>query len=92
MNGTPSIIVYRNPMEAYFWENGLLFPVIGICVVFFVAFLISIKIIDIIAGLTNKRRGGYVRRGYLENNKAVIATVISTICCGLAFHFFAVGI
>lgn len=27
-----SIIVYRNPLEAAFWESGLLFPIIVGCI------------------------------------------------------------
>lgn len=24
-----SIIIYRNPLEAYFWESGMMFPVVA---------------------------------------------------------------
>lgn len=29
MNNTQSIIVYRNPAEAAFWESGMLIPLLG---------------------------------------------------------------
>lgn len=41
-----SIIVYRNPMEAAFWESGIVFPMIVSLVVMFVVAFIMMKVIE----------------------------------------------
>lgn len=39
---TQSIIVYRNPVEAAFWESGMAFPLVcGIIAALIVAFLVQ---------------------------------------------------
>lgn len=41
---TQSIIVYRNPAEAAFWESGMLIPLVGGLGVGFILFLVLMKI------------------------------------------------
>jgi hypothetical protein len=41
-----SIIVYRNPLEAAFWESNALVPIMAGVLVFFVLFLSLMKLLD----------------------------------------------
>lgn len=45
MNNTQSIIVYRNPAEAHFWESGLAFPLMAAMIVAVGAAIITGKIV-----------------------------------------------
>lgn len=40
MSQTQSVIVYRNPAEAAFWESGMAFPLMASLFVFLVVFLL----------------------------------------------------
>lgn len=43
---TQSIIVYRNPAEAAFWESGMAFPLMSGLFVGFIVFVIGATILD----------------------------------------------
>ena len=43
---TQSIIVYRNPLEAAFWESGLLLPASVFVLSFLIVLLVGMKIQD----------------------------------------------
>lgn len=43
---TQSIIVYRNPVEAAFWESGMAFPLMSGLFVGFIVFVIGATILD----------------------------------------------
>lgn len=46
MSQPQSIIVYRNPVEAQFWESGMAFPLMAGLGVFFLLFLFLCKIFE----------------------------------------------
>ena len=48
MNQTQSIIVYRNPLEAAFWEGGYAFPMMVFIVLMFVFALILLKLQEVV--------------------------------------------
>lgn len=84
---TQSIIVYRNPMEAYFWENNLLVPMVGVCLAFAIGFLVSTFVINKILWLTKKS----YKKGFLNFHRTTIAIWVGIACSCVAFHFLAVG-
>jgi hypothetical protein len=43
-----SIIVYRNPIEAAFWESGMLIPIMVGCVAWFAVFLASNQLAELL--------------------------------------------
>lgn len=77
---TQSIIVYRNPVEAAFWESGVIVPLGGFLVVGFVVFLLLMWI----AEKVTKRWQG-------PNNFVTGAAAVVAICAGLlTFHWLAI--
>jgi len=50
---TQSIIVYRNPIEAAFWESGLIFPLMVALFVGFITILATSKLVEMKYGNIN---------------------------------------
>lgn len=65
---TQSIIVYRNPAEAAFWEGGMAFPMMVGLVVGFIAAIVAVKLYERVS--PRGRRAGEV---------AVAAAVIGVV-------------
>ena len=76
MSTTQSIIVYRNPVEAAFWESGMVSPLIIFLVLFFVIFVPSATIINRLAN--QARRRGKISRRWLNTieNYATYAMIL----------------
>lgn len=73
---TQSIIVYRNPVEAAFWESGMIFPLMGGLGVGFIAFLILMRIAEMTIG------------DHRINNLVIGGAAIASMCAGaLTFHW-----
>jgi hypothetical protein len=74
---TQSIIVYRNPMEAAFWESGLVFPVI---VGMVTAVIVALIIAQILNVSTRMRRRGFLweNQGNITVGSAIL-TMVATI-------------
>lgn len=73
-----SIIVYRNPFEAYLWEglmNGSFLPLIAAFVVFFIVLLSLAKLSEMKFGCFNKKNRvcGYL--SLVISTFAAIATI-----------------
>lgn len=73
---TQSIIVYRNPIEAAFWESGMLLPLMGGLGVGFIVFLLLMWI----AGKVSRDWRGP------PNWMTASAGVVSVIAGFLVFH------
>jgi len=71
-----SIIVYRNPLEAAFWESmsgAAMFPIIAGIVVFFVVFLIlQLQVVERVTTLFGPWRG---RASYLAMAVSALAGI-----------------
>lgn len=77
MSNTQSIIVYRNPAEAAFWESGMLIPLIG---GLGTGFLVFIVLAAIAKKLSRDWRG--------PSNLALGAAGIASVAAGLlAFNW-----
>lgn len=55
---TQSIIVYRNPMEAMFWESGMMFPIMVGVVIGLFSGMIADKLIRTVAPKLYRNHGG----------------------------------
>jgi hypothetical protein len=73
---TQSIIVYRNPAEAMFWEGGYAFPLIGGLAVGLLLFVV----LHWAAGKLTKNRFGP------SDHVMFVIAVISIVAGGLTFH------
>lgn len=67
---TQSIIVYRNPAEAAFWESGMVIPLGGAMIVGFLSFLVVIFISNKLSGTSYRRH----RRGKIIDWTAALAS------------------
>jgi hypothetical protein len=77
---TQSIIVYRNPIEATFWESGMVFPLMASLVV---GFLTMFFLSWIATKFTKDWRGP---SGFVVGAAAVVS-----ICAGaLTFHWLMI--
>ena len=78
MSTTQSIIIYRNPVEAAFWENGMVFPLFVSLCVFMLVMVGLVKIIE--------RK---IQRWTTEwaNAYTVLAIIISAVAAGGVFHW-----
>jgi len=77
---TQSIIVYRNPVEAAFWESGIIVPLGGGLGTGFIVFLL-------LTALAKKVSRDW--RG--PSNLAMgAAAVVALIAGGLVFHWLAI--
>ena len=55
---TQSIIVYRNPMEQQIWESGLVAPIICTGIVFIIALVMIMAIVDKTQRIMKRRING----------------------------------
>ena len=70
---TQSIIVYRNPVEAAFWESGLVIPIFAGCAVGFLTFIALYKIAE---KFCPRRYGFYNVPNYVTAAAGVFSTII----------------
>lgn len=70
MNQTQSIIVYRNPIEAAFWEGGFALPVFTFILVFLISLSALIKVQEFVFRKTKVSTWG---RAYNYSGYAIIA-------------------
>lgn len=86
MNTTQSIIVYRNPVEAAFWEGGYAFPLIASMVVLVVVLVALNAIGDRIFGRHGNRYKFWSWKG--PSNMAVcIIVLIASVASGFTFGY-----
>lgn len=87
MNTTQSIIVYRNPAEAAFWESGLAFPLFGSLLTFLVLTVVLGSVFENLARRFLSRSQHYwTIRKYLSHAVVVVAVVSAVV----VFNYLAI--
>ncbi len=73
-----SVIVYRNPMEAMFWESGIAFPLFTSLFVFVICYLI-------VGNMKDGKRGAH--GVYKENKLKRYLTFVAWVPACVVFYF-----
>lgn len=83
MEHVQSIIVYRNPAEAMFWESGLSFPLMAAMVVGFVVACLVAYAIEMLPHRIRNHRA-------LKKSAGILIVALAFIAGGITFNILAI--
>lgn len=76
---TQSIIVYRSPIEAMFWEGGIALPVFSFILAFSVVFVLCINFGDFVIRKWKKERFSYRYHTIIGNTAFVLGLIAAFV-------------